>query len=357
MDFEDIDISSLRTRFDELNSKVLNITDFNSPESKSIISEYNRLKETIETYEEILNIQKQIEQNEELKNDPELEGLVSAENESLQSKFEKLKQKLQLLLLPPNPNDEKNVILEIRAGTGGEEATLFAGDLFRMYNRYANSKGWTVQVLSISESDTGGIKEIIAKIIGKGVYKMLKGESGVHRVQRIPVTEANGRIHTSAASVVVMPEIDDIEIVIKPEDIRIDVFRSAGHGGQSVNTTDSAVRITHLPTGLIVTCQDTKDQHKNKESALSVLRARLYQMELEKQQGEISNIRKSAIKTGDRSDKIKTYNFPQNRLTDHRINKTWYDLENIMEGNLDEIINEYILSLSNSWYQETACGS
>lgn len=343
MNFEDIDISSLRSKFDELNSKVLSITDFNSQESKSIISEYNKLKETIETYEEILNIQRQIEQNEELKDDPEIADLALAENENLYPKLEKLKQNLQFLLLPRDPNDEKNVILEIRAGTGGEEAALFAADLFRMYNRYANSKGWTVQVLSISESDTGGIKEIIAKIIGKGAYKMLRGESGVHRVQRIPITESNGRIHTSAASVVVMPEIDDIEIVIKPEDIRIDVFRSAGHGGQSVNTTDSAVRITHLPTGLIVTCQDTKDQHKNKESAMSVLRARLYQMELEKQQGEISNIRKSAIKTGDRSDKIKTYNFPQNRLTDHRINKTWYDLESIMEGNLDEVINEYIL--------------
>ncbi len=230
--------------------------------------------------------------------------------------------------------------MEIRAGTGGEEAALFARDLFRMYTRYANSKNWTVQVYSIFESDTKGIKEAIFKISGKNVYKCLKYESGVHRVQRVPVTESSGRIHTSAASVVVIPEIDDIHIEIDPKDIRIDVFRSRGSGGQSVNTTDSAVRITHLPTGIIVTCQDTKDQHKNKESALSVLKSKLYQLEHEKQQASLSNIRKNSIKTGDRSDKIKTYNFPQDRLTDHRIHKSWFGLNKILDGDLEEIIEQ-----------------
>jgi len=237
--------------------------------------------------------------------------------------------------------------VELRAGTGGDEAAIFATDLFRMYTRYAAIKRWQIQVMDMTNTENNGIKEVIFKVIGKGVYKALKNESGVHRVQRVPVTESAGRIHTSAASVVVMPEIDDIEITINQNDLRIDVYRSSGNGGQSVNTTDSAVRITHLPTGIVVTCQDTKEQHKNKASAMSVLRAKLYQIELEKQQSEISDIRKSSIKSGDRSDKIKTYNFPQDRLTDHRIKQSWFGLEKVLSGEIEEILNTTSLELYN----------
>lgn len=260
----------------------------------------------------------------------------------LESEENRLAERLKILLLPRDPNDDKNVVVEIRAGTGGEEAALFAGDLFRMYTRYAESKGWKVDLLSVNESDLGGFKEIIFTIEGNGVYSRLKFESGVHRVQRVPETEAGGRIHTSAATVAILVEAEEVDVEINPNDLRVDVYRSGGHGGQSVNTTDSAVRITHLPTGLVVTCQDEKSQLKNKEKAMRVLRARLLDKFQSEQLEEQAQARKSMVGSGDRSERIRTYNFPQNRLTDHRINLTLYHLDSIIEGNLDEVIEPLI---------------
>lgn len=256
----------------------------------------------------------------------------------LEAEETRLTEKLKILMLPNDPNDEKNVIVEIRAGTGGEEAALFAGDLFRMYSRYAETQGWKIELLSSSESDLGGFKEIIFTVEGARVYSRLKFESGVHRVQRVPETEAGGRIHTSAATVAIMVEAAEVDVAINPNDLRVDVFRAGGHGGQCVNTTDSAVRITHLPTGLVVTCQDEKSQLKNKEKALKVLRARLLDKFQSEQRQEQAQARRSMVGSGDRSERIRTYNFPQNRLTDHRINLTLYHLNNIIEGNLDEVI-------------------
>ena len=251
-----------------------------------------------------------------------------------------MEEKLKILLLPKDPNDSKNVFLEIRAGTGGDEAGLFAGDLFRMYASYAESQGWRVEVVSSSSTGgVGGFKEIIAQIEGSGAYSRLKYESGVHRVQRVPVTETQGRIHTSAVTVAIMPEAEDVEVNIDPNELRVDVYRSTGHGGQSVNTTDSAVRITHLPTGLVVTCQDEKSQLKNKNKAMKVLRARLLDAIVQKQNAEQAQARKSQVGSGDRSERIRTYNFPQGRITDHRINLTRYDLDNFLNGNIGTMID------------------
>ena len=250
-----------------------------------------------------------------------------------------LEEELKILLLPKDPRDEKNIFLEIRAGTGGEEAALFAANLFRMYSKFAEKKRWRVEVMSENPTGLGGLKEIIALVEGRGVYSVLKHESGVHRVQRVPVTEASGRIHTSAVTVAVLPEADEVEVEINPNDLRIDVYRSSGPGGQSVNTTDSAVRVTHIPTGLVVTCQDEKSQHKNKAKALKVLRARLLDKLMEEQRTEISEQRKSQVGSGDRSERVRTYNFPQNRITDHRINLTLYRLDSVMDGDLDELPN------------------
>lgn len=276
--------------------------------------------------------------------DEELKELAREELEKLEQQVEELEREIHALLIPPDPNDEKNVVMEIRAGTGGDEAGIFAGDLFRMYQKYCEAKGWKIEIMDVSYAERGGFKEIIFTVSGNKVYGRLKYESGVHRVQRVPETETQGRIHTSAASVVVLPEAEDIEVEINPNDLRIDVFRSSGHGGQHVNTTDSAVRIVHLPTGIMATCQDEKSQHKNKAKAMKVLKARLYDLELRKHQEHITNQRRSMIRSGDRSDKIRTYNFPQSRVTDHRIHLTLYRLPEIMEGKLDYLIDQLLIA-------------
>jgi len=302
-------------------------------------ADLTQLVETIRQYEKI---KARIDENTGLlqENDEELQAMIKEEMPQLQQEKIELEETIRILLLPKDPNDDKNVFLEIRAGTGGDEAGLFVGDLFRMYARYAESQGWRVEVVSSSPSGgVGGFKEIIAQIDGKGAYSRLKYESGVHRVQRVPVTEAQGRIHTSAVTVAIMPEAEEVELNIDPNELRIDVYRSTGHGGQSVNTTDSAVRITHLPTGLVVTCQDEKSQLKNKVKAMKVLRARLLDAMVQKQNAEQAQARKSQVGSGDRSERIRTYNFPQGRITDHRINLTRYDLDSFINGNIGAMLD------------------
>ncbi|MCX7625367.1 MAG: peptide chain release factor 1 [Candidatus Sumerlaeaceae bacterium] len=306
---------------------------------------HNELGRIVSKYKDLKQLDDQIAQAELLSHDSDTEiaALARSELDELERKREELLQELRILLLPKDPLDEKNIIVEIRAGTGGEEAALFAADLFRMYTKYAESKGWKVELLSSNETGLNGFKEVIFAVEGEQVYSRMKFEAGTHRVQRVPETEAQGRIHTSAATVAVLPEAEEVEIDIRPEDLKIDVFRSSGPGGQSVNTTDSAVRVTHLPTGLVVTCQDEKSQHKNKAKALKVLRARLFEIESQRQQRELAETRRKMVGSGDRSERIRTYNFPQNRVTDHRINLTLYCLDRVMEGELDPLIDALIL--------------
>ncbi|WP_201352097.1 peptide chain release factor 1 [Hydrogenimonas urashimensis] len=284
-----------------------------------------------------------IEENRSLLSDPELGELAAEELKELEPQLEKMNDEIKLLLIPKDPNDDKNIYLEIRAGTGGDEAALFVGDLFKAYVRYAENKGWKIVIESSSESEAGGYKEIVALIKGEKVYSRLKYEAGTHRVQRVPATESQGRIHTSAVTVAVLPEVEDVDVQINPNDLKIDVYRSSGCGGQSVNTTDSAVRITHIPTGIVVSMQDEKSQHKNKEKALKILKARIYEKHLQEQLAASSADRKAQVGSGDRSERIRTYNYPQNRITDHRIGLTLYRLNEIMEGGLlDEIIEPLI---------------
>ncbi len=314
-------------------------------EFQKYIKEYAELKPIIEAYREYKNSVGIVEEAKEVletSDDLEFKELAKLEMTEAEDKIEELEAKLKLLLLPKDPNDDRNVIVEIRAGAGGDEAGLFAGELQRLYMRYAEDRGWKVDVMNTNETGVGAVKEVVFMITGQGAYSRLKFESGIHRVQRVPQTESSGRVHTSTATVAVLPEVDDVEVEINQNDIRVDVYRSSGNGGQSVNTTDSAVRITHNPTGLVVTCQDGKSQLSNKEKAMQILKSRLYEMEMQKQQDEIAEDRRSQVGTGDRSGKIRTYNFPQGRITDHRIPITIYKIDAFMDGDIDELIDAII---------------
>jgi len=311
--------------------------------------EYAHIQEIVATYEKLCDLQKELHDIHGIidEDDLELQEMAEQEAELIQTSIKECTKKLTLLLIPQDPKDKKNAIIEIRAGTGGDEASLFVADLYRMYSRYSETQGWIVEILHSSETEVGGFREISLSLSGKEVYRILKNESGIHRVQRIPSTESSGRIHTSAVSVAVLAEAEETDVHIRPEDLKIDVYRSSGPGGQSVNTTDSAVRITHVPSGMVVTCQDEKSQHKNKAKALRVLKARLYEAEAQAQKDERDKVRKSQIGTGDRSERIRTYNFPQNRVTDHRINLTLYQLDIILDGKIELILEPLMLARQN----------
>jgi len=313
-------------------------------EYSKVAKERAELEGIVSCYREWKRVEQEIQQNRELlsEKDDAMRELAKEELTLLRQRKEEIEDRLKFLLLPKDPNDSKNVIVEIRAGTGGEEAALFAAALFRMYSRYAESQGWRVEVMNSNPTGLGGFKEVIALIEGRGAYSRLKFEGGVHRVQRVPVTEGAGRIHTSAVTVAVLPEANEVEVQIDPKDLRVDVFRSSGPGGQSVNTTDSAVRVTHLPTGIVVSCQDEKSQHKNRAKALKVLMARLLEKKQEEQRSEIAATRKLMVGSGDRSERIRTYNFPQGRVTDHRINFTLYKLDRVMEGEIGELLDALV---------------
>jgi peptide chain release factor 1 len=338
-------LEKVKNRYNEI-AELLNKPEARSDQKEFIklSREYSDLREIVNSYDEYNNIKSDLEKNRQLMHETsesEMKELARAEVEELETKLQDLEAKIKELLIPKDPNDSKNAILEIRAGTGGEEAALFAADLYRMYSRYAERIGWKIEVITFNESSgLGGLKEVIANVTGKDVYGTLKYESGVHRVQRVPVTEAQGRVHTSAASVAVLPEAEEVDIDINPGDLKIDVFRSGGAGGQNVNKVETAIRITHIPTGVVVSCQDERSQLKNKQKAMKILRSRLLEAEIEKQEKDISDKRKLMVRSGDRSDKIRTYNFPQNRVTDHRIGLTLYNLSQIIDGNLDELIEK-----------------
>ena len=350
-------LKDIETRYEDLEGLLSNPDVVSKPSVyQKYAKEHSDFQDLVEAYREYEKTNARIEEDQTLLrgNDDELKEIVKEELPQLKEKLELLENKLKLLLLPKDPNDDKNVFLEIRAGTGGDEAGLFVGDLFRMYAQFAEMRRWKVDVISSNPAGgMGGFKEIIALIEGKGAYSVLKYESGVHRVQRVPVTESQGRIHTSAVTVAILPEAEDVEVNIDPNELRIDVYRSSGHGGQSVNTTDSAVRITHLPTGLVVTCQDEKSQHKNKAKALKVLRARLLDLMVQKQSAEISESRKTQVGSGDRSERIRTYNFPQGRVTDHRIGLTLYNLESLLDGNIEPIIEALATHFQSKALQES----
>ncbi|BCS81479.1 peptide chain release factor 1 [Anaerocellum diazotrophicum] len=336
----------IEEKYLELEKKIADPEIISQPQEwQKLMKEHSNLQPIVEKFREYKRILDTIKEAEDLLDtdlDEDFEKLVKEELNRAKEQKEIVETQLKILLLPKDPNDEKNVIMEIRAGAGGEEAALFAAELFRMYSRYAERKNWKVEVMSTSESDLDGFKEVIFMISGKGAYSRLKYESGVHRVQRVPVTESGGRIHTSTATVAVLPEVEDVEVEIREEDLEIDTFRAGGAGGQHVNKTESAVRIVHKPTGIVVTCQDERSQHANRDRAMKILRARLYDYYQSIQQKEIESQRRSQVGTGDRSERIRTYNFPQGRVTDHRIGLTLYKLEQILDGDLDEIIDALI---------------
>jgi peptide chain release factor 1 len=335
-------LESIESRYLELEKELSDpATIANQPEYQRLAKEHADLMPCVQTFRKHRELAARLEENRELLSDvdPDIRELAQEDSSQIQTELDKLEDELKQLLIPKDPNDDKDVILEIRAGTGGDEAALFSADLFRMYTKYAELMGWKVDVLSSHATGIGGFKEVIFSLSGNRAYSRLKFESGVHRVQRVPTTESQGRIHTSAVTVAVFPEAEEVEVEIEPNDLRVDVFRSSGPGGQSVNTTDSAVRITHAPTGLVVICQDEKSQHKNKAKALKVLRARLLDIKQQEQRDKTAEDRKSQVGTGDRSERVRTYNFPQNRVTEHRINLTLYKLEQVLEGEINSIID------------------
>jgi peptide chain release factor 1 len=341
-------LKKIKNKFDRINQQLSDPEFMNDREKLVALSrERSELTEIINIYEEYADLLKNIEGNREIIDsnlDEELSALAKSELSDLEEKKSRLEEEIKILLLPRDPNDNKDVIMEIRAGTGGEEAALFANDLFRMYTRFCEKKGWKYELIDLNDTGIGGIKEVVFSISGSNVFSELKFESGVHRVQRVPATEGSGRVHTSAASVAVLPEAEDVQIDINPNDIRVDIFRSGGAGGQNVNKVETAVRLTHIPTGMVVQCQDERSQLKNRQKAMKVLRARLYDLKLKEHNEELSAQRKNMVKSGDRSDKIRTYNFPQNRVTDHRIGLTLYNLSNIMEGEVGDLIEQLKLA-------------
>lgn len=332
-------------KYEELSLKVSDPEIINNqPVWQKHIKEMGEMEPIVMKYKEYKKAKEDLQAAKEMleESDEELREMAKMEISELEPQISAYEDELKVLLLPKDPNDERNVILEVRAGTGGDEAALFGADLLRMYMRYAERKGWKTEIMEMNDTGIGGVKEAVVLIKGKGAYSRLKYESGAHRVQRVPETESSGRIHTSAATIAVLPEVDDVEVEINPNDVRVDVYRASGNGGQCVNTTDSAVRLTHVPTGLVVTCQDEKSQIKNKEKAFKVLRSRLYDMMQQEQNKEIADARKSQVGSGDRSERIRTYNFPQGRVTDHRIGVTLYKLDSFIDGDIDEIIDGLI---------------
>ena len=336
-------LDQIESRYAEIEAKLAEQAYYADPAvSRALFQEQSRLRPVIETYRAYRQIQREIAETQSLLSDPELREMAAEELRACTAKEASLLQELKMLLLPQDPNDDKNVILEIRSGVGGEESALFAHSLYRMYSMYADRKGWKTEVANLSETELGGIREISVIITGDGAYSRLKFESGVHRVQRVPETEAGGRIHTSTATVAVLPELDEIDFKLDPGDLQIDTYRSSGAGGQHVNKTESAIRITHLPTGMVVECQDERSQYKNKDRAMKILASRLYAMEEEKRASQQAAERRSQVGTGMRNERIRTYNFPQGRVTDHRIGLTLYKIDQIMDGALDEIVEALI---------------
>lgn len=338
----------LEEKYKDLSGKISDPDIINNMnEWQKYVKEHAEVEPIVMKYREYKEVVEGIAESKEMLNDKledDFKEMVKEELNELQEQEEKLQEEIKFLLIPKDPNDEKNVIVEVRAGAGGDEAGIFAGNLFRMYSRFAERQGWKVDIMSTSGQGVGGFKEIVFMIKGKGAYSKLKYESGVHRVQRVPETESGGRIHTSTATVAVLPEVDDVEVDINMNDVRVDVYRSSGNGGQSVNTTDSAVRLTHVPTGIVVAMQDEKSQLKNKDKAFKVLKARIYEKQVSEQNKEIADARKSQVGTGDRSERIRTYNYPQGRITDHRINVTVYKLENFLDGDIEEMLDALITS-------------